>query len=266
VLVAAGGGLLSLAAVGSLASLVVRARSAGTIERLQLKWMALAGLTIVVLLPVCIVFWRDSAVVQALTPVALIIAALCLGAAVLRYRLFDVDRIVNRTVVYLTLSVLLAVAYGATAIVLGAVLGGYSSWTAAGGTLAAAALFRPLRRAVQGAVDRRFDREKHSAGVRIDAFLDGLRAGTEQPERVEDLLRDVLRDPTLRVLLLLPASGHYSDVRCAWTGAVPPTSGSSTPPPATRRVRPRYWERSSTAGSPSRSPGLAWTSTVSSPS
>jgi signal transduction histidine kinase len=62
-------------------------------------------------------------------------------------------------------------------------------------------------------VDRRFDREKYSAGVRIDDFLERLRAGIEQPERVEDLLRDVLRDPTLRVLLLLPASGHYSDVR-----------------------------------------------------
>jgi hypothetical protein len=210
---AAGGGLLCLALVCSLASLVVRFRAAGPVERLQLKWVALAGVDIVVLLPACIAFYTRSAVVQALTPVVLITAALCLGAAVLRYRLFDVDRILNRTVVYLTLSVLLAAAYGATAIVLGAVLGGFSSWTTAGGTLVAAVAFRPLRRTVQGAVDRRFDREKHTAGVRIDGFLERLRAGTEQPERVEDLLRDVLRDPTLRVLLLLPASRHYSDVR-----------------------------------------------------
>jgi signal transduction histidine kinase len=76
----------------------------------------------------------------------------------------------------------------------------------------AAAAFRPLRRAVQDAVDRRFYRQKHDAGVRIDGFLEGLRAGTEQPERIQDLLRDVLHDPTLRVLLLLPASAHYSDV------------------------------------------------------
>jgi hypothetical protein len=135
------------------------------------------------------------------------------GASVLRYRLFDVDLIVNRTVVYLALSVLLAAAYGATAIVLGAVLGGQSSWTVAGGTLIAAVAFRPLRRRVQDLVDRRFARERYSASVRIDAFMDRLRAGTEQPERVEDLLRDVLHDPTLRVLLLLPASHQYSDVR-----------------------------------------------------
>jgi signal transduction histidine kinase len=221
VLVAVGGGLLSFAAVGSLISLVVRFRAAGQVERLQLKWVALAGLVIVVLVPVCIVFWSRSAVVRAMTPVVLTVAVLCLSAAVLRYRLFDVDLIVNRTVVYLTLSVLLAVAYGATAIGLGAVLGGFSSWTAAGATLVAAVAFRPLRRRVQDMVDRRFDRDKYSAGVRIDAFLERLRAGTEQPERVEDLLREVVRDPTLRVLLLLPASRHYSDVR-GNTAAVDP--------------------------------------------
>ena len=130
----------------------------------------------------------------------------------MRYRLFDVDRIINRTVVYLTLSILLAAAYGATAVTLGAVLGGFSSWTAAAGTLVAAAAFRPLRRAVQDTVDRRFYRHKHDAAVRIDGFLDGLRAGTDQPEQVENLLRDVLHDPTLTVLLRLPAADRYGDV------------------------------------------------------
>jgi signal transduction histidine kinase len=213
IMTAVGGVLMTLALAGSIASLVVRYREAGPVERLQLKWVALAGLNIVVLAPVCIAFWSRSPLVQALTPVVLIISALCLGAAVLRYRLFDVDLIINRTVVYLALSVLLAAAYGATAIVLGAVLGGQSSWTTAGGTLIAAVVFRPLRRRVQDGVDRRFARDRHSANVHIDAFLDRLRAGTEQPERVEDLLRDVLHDPTLRVLLLLPASHEYSDVR-----------------------------------------------------
>jgi signal transduction histidine kinase len=213
IMAAAGGVLVTLALIGSFASLVVRYRGAGSVERLQLKWFALAGLGIVVLAPVCFAFWSRSPFVQALTPVILTIAALCLGASVLRYRLFDVDLIINRTVVYLALSVLLGAAYGATAVVLGAVLGGQSSWTVAGGTLIAAMAFRPLRRAVQDRVDRRFARDRYSASVRIDAFMERLRAGTEQPERVEDLLRDVLHDPTLRVLLLLPASRQYSDVR-----------------------------------------------------
>jgi signal transduction histidine kinase len=213
IIAAAGGVLVSLALIGSFVSLVVRYRAAGPVERLQLKWIALAGLDIVILAPVCIVFWSSSPFVQALTPVILIIAALCLAASVFRYRLFDVDLIVNRTVVYLALSVLLAAAYGATAVVLGAVLGGQSSWTVAGGTLIAAMAFRPLRRRVQDLVDRRFARERYSASMRIDAFMERLRAGTEQPERVEDLLRDVLHDPTLRVFLLLPASRQYSDVR-----------------------------------------------------
>jgi signal transduction histidine kinase len=210
---AAGGVLVTLALIGSFASLVVRYRAAGPVERLQLKWVALAGLSIVVLAPVCIAFWSRSPFIQALTPVILIVTALCLGASVVRYRLFDVDLLVNCTVVYLALSVLLAAAYGATAIVLGAVLGGQSSWTVAGGTLIAAVAFRPLRRRVQDLVDRRFARERYSASMRIDAFMDRLRAGTEQPERVENLLRDVLHDPTLRILLLLPASHQYSDLR-----------------------------------------------------
>ena len=124
-LVAVGGGLLCAAMIGAFASLVVRYRAAGSVERLQLKWVALAGLVLVTLLPVDIAFWNTSPAVQALTPVVLIGAVLCLGAAVLRYRLFDVGVIVNRTVVYLTLTVLLAAAYGATAIALGAMLGGF---------------------------------------------------------------------------------------------------------------------------------------------
>jgi signal transduction histidine kinase len=213
IMAAVGGALVTLALIGSFASLVARYRQAGPVERLQLKWVALAGLDILILAPICIAFWSSSPFVQALTPVVLIVAALCLGAAVLRYRLFDVDLIVNRTVVYLAVSVLLAAAYGAAAVVLGAVLGGQSSWTVAGGTLIAAVAFRPLRTRVQDLVDRRFARERYSASMRIDAFLERLRAGTEQPERVEDLLRDVMDDPTLRILLLLPASHQYSDVR-----------------------------------------------------
>ena len=76
VLAAVGGGLLTLAAVGSLASLVVRYAAAGPVERLQLKWVALAGLAIVVILPVCIAFYTRSAVVQAMLPVVLTVAAL----------------------------------------------------------------------------------------------------------------------------------------------------------------------------------------------
>ena len=123
--------------------------------------------------------------------------------------------IINRTVVYLALSVLLAAAYGATAIMLGAVLGGQSSWTAAGGTLIAAAAFRPLRRAVQDSWTG--DSAASALGEHAHRRIHRrLRAGTEQPERVENLLRDVLHDPALRILLLLPASNQYSDLRGAW--------------------------------------------------
>jgi signal transduction histidine kinase len=205
IMTAVGGALMTLALAGSLASLVVRYRRAGPVERLQLKWVALAGLIIVVLVPVCIAFWSRSPFVQALTPMILIVVALCMGAAVLWYRLFDVDLIVNRTVVYLALSMLLAAAYGATAIVLGAVLGGQSSWTVAGGTLIAAVVFRPLRRKVQDLVDRRFDRRRYDAHHLVAEHL----GAASPPRSLEATLATALHDRTLSVAYWLPAEGRW---------------------------------------------------------
>ncbi|HEX2810729.1 MAG TPA: histidine kinase, partial [Kineosporiaceae bacterium] len=210
---AAGSVLVAAGLVGSVGSVAVRWRRAGLVERLQLQWVALAGFVVLTILLLDLPFYFRWPVLQVATPVAITVATLCLAAAVLRYRLFDVEVIVNRTVVYLTLTVLLAAAYGLTAILLGILLGSRSAWTTAAATLVAATAFRPLRRGVQGVVDRQFHRDRYAATLRIDAFLERLRAGTEQPERVEDLLRDVLRDPSLRVLLRLPVSGDYTDVR-----------------------------------------------------
>ena len=83
----------------------------------------------------------------------------------------------------------------------------------AAATLAAAAVFRPALRAVRLALDRRFDRDGHSARMRVDAFLERLRSGTDRPDRIQDVLADALRDPQLRLLLYLPASGGFADLR-----------------------------------------------------
>ena len=197
--------------LAGLAGRAVQGRRAGRAAAAQVG--GAGRLDIVVLLAVCVPFYLRSAAVQALTPVALTAAALCLGASVLRYRLFDVDRIVNRTVVYLTLSVLLAAAYGGTAIALGAILGGFSSWTAAAGTLVAAAAFRPLRRAVQDTVDRRFYREKHSAGVRIDGFLEGLRAEPSSPSGSRACSGRSCGTRRCGCSCCCRPRGHYCDVR-----------------------------------------------------
>ncbi len=127
-----------------------------------------------------------------------------IGVAILRYRLYAIDRIINRTLVYGVLTLLLAAAYGATALVLGTALGSGSAWATAGATLAVAVAFRPLRARVQDLVDRRFSRARYDARRRISVFLEDLRAGRAKPEAIEAILGEVLSDPALELRFWLP--------------------------------------------------------------
>jgi hypothetical protein len=98
---------------------------------------------------------------------------------VLRYRLYDIDRLINRTLVYGLLIALLAGVYAGAVLVLGQVFGGVGrdppSWVVAGATLAVAALFQPARRRIQQVVDRRFNRRKFDAAKTVEAFSVRLR-------------------------------------------------------------------------------------------
>ena len=98
--------------------------------------------------------------------------AVAAGLAVLRYRLYDVDVAIERTLVYGTLTLLLAGAYALIALVLGTALGGGSTWVTAVATLVVAVAFRPLRAALQTAVDRRFSRARYVALRRVAEFLE----------------------------------------------------------------------------------------------
>ncbi|WP_161988709.1 sensor histidine kinase [Pedococcus bigeumensis] len=208
-----GGVLLSLSAAGAAVSLVVRFRHADRTVRQQLKWVGFAGVLLALMLPVSIVLWSVSPIVRVVSPLVLSAMVIGLGAAVLRYRLFDVDLIILRSVAYACVSVFVLTVYAGVSVSLGIVVGRSSAWQVAAATLAAAALFRPALRAVRLVLDRRFDRDGHSARLRVDSFLEGLRSGTEQPDRIQDVLREALRDPQLRLLLFLPASGGFADLR-----------------------------------------------------
>ena len=209
----AGGALLCLSAVGALLSLVVRFRNADQVVRQQLKWVGLAGALLVLFLPVSIALWSRSSTIQLISPLVLLTMALALGAAVLRYRLFDVDLIILRAAAYACVSVLVLAVYAAISVSLGIVVGRSSAWQVAAATLAAAAVFRPAMRSVRLVIDKRFDRDGHAARLQVDAFLEGLRSGTEQPDRIQDVLREALREPHLGLLLYLPTSEDYADLR-----------------------------------------------------
>jgi hypothetical protein len=98
----------------------------------------------------------------------------CIGIGILRYRLFDIDRILSRTVAYAIITGLLVGIYAGLVLLATQVLGFASTWAVAGSTLAAAALFTPLRRRVQRAVDRRFNRARYDADRMVDAFASRL--------------------------------------------------------------------------------------------
>ena len=234
--------LWPIAFLGMIASLLagaqavrVRFRRAHGIERLQLKWVAYTALLVPATLLICLGGallaggFEDRDVFSALFFFTLGAIPVSVGVAVLRYRLYDIDRLINRTLVYGVLTLLLAAAYGATALLLGTAVGSGSAWPTAGATLLVAVAFRPLRGRVQDAVDRRFSRARYDARRQIGDFLEDLRAGRSAPEAIEPVLREVLVDPRLELRFFLPKSELYVDARGHPAGDRPEDDRLHTP-------------------------------------
>jgi len=207
------GGVLFVAGfLGALASLVVRFTRARGLERQQLKWFVYAaGLGVAMLvLPTPI----PGFLVWTLAPVGLSAAA---AVAVLRYRLYDIDRIINRTLVYGVLTAVLGLGYASAVLLLGQLFGGVGertpSWAVAGATLAVAALFQPARRRIQQVVDRRFNRAKYNAAKTIQAFSTRLRDQIDLDTLSTELLAivDQTTEPTRVSLWLRPSAPGSSD-------------------------------------------------------
>ena len=185
VVVPVGFAFVLVGSLASIASLGVRYRRASGDERQQLKWFLFAG------------GLAFSAIVLAFTPidlgewtlgVGLIAVPLAVGVAILKYRLYDIDRIINRTLVYALVTGSALAVYSATVFVIGTVaVGSSDNLTVAAATLAAAAVFRPALRRVQSFVDRRFYRRKYDAQRTIDAFGVRLREETDIDELTGDL-------------------------------------------------------------------------------
>jgi hypothetical protein len=175
------GFFLSIASILAAAlSLVLRFRRAGGVERQQIKWLAYAGAALAVSLETAIALEGSmvAGVAIALTFIALVAVPVSAGLAIFRYRLYEIDVVINRTLVYGSLTALLAATYFGLVVLLQLALRpltGGSSLAVALSTLAVAGLFRPARTRIQAIVDRRFYRRKYDAERTLEAFTARLR-------------------------------------------------------------------------------------------
>jgi hypothetical protein len=208
-------GLLLLCAVAAALSVVLRFRRSRGVERQQLKWFTYAAMLMILFLVLSDYLFPQSGVVDVLYGLVVALVPVAAGVAVLRYRLYDIDRLINRTLVYGLLTALLGAVYAGVVLVLGLLFGGIKaqppSWAVAGATLAVAALFQPARRRIQAVVDRRFNRRKYDAAETIQAFSTRLRDEIDLDALAAELLAvvDQTMEPT-RVSLWLRPPTHGS--------------------------------------------------------
>ena len=186
---------IAAALLAAMAQLVVRFRRARGVERLQLKWFVLAASVVggFVVLAVAAqaagaqgfanLFW-----VTGISSIVLLPASAAM--AILRYRLYDIDRIISRTIAYAIVTGLLAATFGTTILLLQAVLTRFTEGqtiAVAASTLAAYAVFQPVLRRVRRAVDRRFDRARYDAERTAAAFSERLRDEVDMERVTSDL-------------------------------------------------------------------------------
>jgi hypothetical protein len=204
-----GASTLLVMCVASVIGVFMRLGSARGEERQQIKWFAYAAVVLlggpfVLALPVSIALeamgapWKVGLALPILT--GLLGIPVAIGIAILRYRLYDIDRIINRTLVYGALTALLAAGYFATIMALQeigslvfqvpfrALTGQNSALATVAATLAMAALFNPLRRRLQSFIDRRFYRRKYDARQTLEAFSARLRNDTDLESLRGDLV------------------------------------------------------------------------------
>jgi signal transduction histidine kinase len=205
---------LLLSLFGGALALRARFRAGDAQQRRQVLWLAYG----IALLPLWlgggyvvgfIVGWPDWLDVIGLVLIQ-VCPAVAVAIAVTRHGLWEIDRLLSRTLVYLVLTALLAGTYATVALATGLVLSG-SAVTASLATLAAALAFRPLRDRLQTAVDRRFSRARFEAVRLVRDFLVDVREGSAEPEDVGAVIAVALDDPSVEVIFRLPETGAYAD-------------------------------------------------------
>jgi hypothetical protein len=211
-----GTGAAMVAVLAAAVSLMVRFRRARGVERQQLKWLAYAGALAVLGFPLLVaaegVIRPPELVADVATAVLILPIPIAVSVAVLRYRLYDIDRLINRTLVYGLLTALLGAVYAGVVLGFGQRFGGLErpapSWLVATATLTVAALFQPGRRRIQQAVDRRFNRRNYDAAKTVETFSVRLRDEVDLDTLAAELLAvvDQTMQPTTASLWLQPST------------------------------------------------------------
>jgi hypothetical protein len=188
--------LMAVGAFASVAALVVRFRRSHGVEREQLKWVTSAAVVFITMFSVPIENFAGDDVGFATLLVGILVISSAVAIAMLRYRLYDIDVVINRALVYGSLTAMLVGVYLGSVLLLQVVLEtftGGSGLAVAASTLGTAALFGPLRTRVQGVVDRRFFRRKYDAAQTLERF--GLRLRDEVDlDSLTDELRAVVAE------------------------------------------------------------------------
>lgn len=211
-LVAAASPIALLAILLSIVSVIARFRRSRGEERQQMKGLFLAALIMIFgglmdAVSTALVGPDSVSTFDVLAPLGLLAVPIGTGIAVLRYRLYDIDLVINRTIVYVLLTGVLAVTYLSLVVVIQRLLGPLtreSDVAIAGSTLAVAALFRPLRTRIQAFIDRRFNRRKYDAQQTLESFSARLRDEVDLQHLTKDLtvvVRDTMEPAHVSVWL-----------------------------------------------------------------
>jgi signal transduction histidine kinase len=204
--------LMATCALFGAASLAVRFRSSHGVLRQQVKWIAF-GMVPTVLLVIAghVTPGIAGGILAMVSPMP---GYAGITIAIRRYRLFEIDRIISRSVAYLALTIVLGLVFVLGAALFGeiaGVVGGGSNLATAGATLTVVIFFQPLRRRLQDAADRRFQRRSYDATRILQVYVDSLRDHEPQPGALRATLAAAIGDTTAQVAFWLPEHGGYVD-------------------------------------------------------
>jgi hypothetical protein len=202
--------LVVILPVGAAVSLIMRYRRSSLVIQTQIRWIIYGSVVAAVAFPLGVWFLADSSFADVLFTVSLLVVPITITLAITRYRLFEIDRLISRTVSYALVVGFLGLVFATGVVWIPAALGlAETPLIVAASTLAVAALFNPLRTRIQRIVDRRFNRSQYRAEQVAELFADQLRHTMTVPQLSTALIEtvDTYLEPTSSAIWLRDRRG-----------------------------------------------------------